>query len=120
MNDENKPTAFLAYASGVPALEETIEDAVDRLNKGNTVAILSWNKLQIGGRILIASLVSINWSKSNHAWDNICIVANSVVSNRQARLATQAYVKRHLGVTLTSAEGRSLPERAVVEMPKPA
>ena len=56
MNDENKPTAFLAYASGVPALEETIEGAVDRLNKGNTVAILSWNKLQIGGRILIATI----------------------------------------------------------------
>ena len=53
--------------------------------------------------------MSVNWSKSNHDWNNICIVANSVVSNRQARLATQAYVKRHLGVTLSNAESRSLP-----------
>ena len=36
----------------------------------------------------LLDLMSINWSKSNHDWDNICIVANSVVSNRQARLAT--------------------------------
>ena len=56
MNDEKKPTAFLAYASGAPALEETIEDAVDRLNKSNTVEIVSWKKLQIGGRILIATI----------------------------------------------------------------
>ena len=73
----------------------------------------------------LLDLMSINWSKSNHDWDNICIVANSVVSNRQARLATQAYVKRRLGVTLTGAESRSLPEATAeegefVEMPKGA
>ena len=56
MTDKSKPTAFLAYASGMPAFEETIENAVDRLNKSNAVEILSWNKLQIGGRILIASI----------------------------------------------------------------
>ena len=56
MNDKSKPTAFLAYASGVPALEETIEGAINLLNKSNAVEILSWNKLQIGGRILIATI----------------------------------------------------------------
>ena len=56
MTDESKPTAFLAYASGVPALEETIENAVNLLNKSDTVEILSWSKLQIGGRILIATI----------------------------------------------------------------
>ena len=56
MTDKSKPTAFLAYASGMPAFEETIENAVDRLNKSNAVEILSWNKLQIGGRILLASI----------------------------------------------------------------
>ena len=60
----------------------------------------------------LLGLTSINWSKSNAAWENICIVANSVVSNRQARLATQAYLKRYLGVTLTGAESRALPEKA--------
>ena len=58
----------------------------------------------------LRGLTSINWCKVNSDWDSICIVANSVVSNRQARLATQAYVKRHLGVSLTSAESRALPE----------
>ena len=57
----------------------------------------------------LPGLTSVNWRKSNTDWENICIVANSVVSNRQARLATQAYLKRRLGVTLTSAESRALP-----------
>ena len=35
----------------------------------------------------LLDLTSVNWSKSNPHWENICIVANSVVSNRQARLA---------------------------------
>ena len=56
MINERRPTAFLAYASGVPALKETIEDAVIRLNDSNTVEVLSWTKLQIGGRILISTI----------------------------------------------------------------
>ena len=58
----------------------------------------------------LLGLTSVNWRKSNAEWENICIVANSVVSNRQARHATQAYLKRRLGVALTSAERRALPE----------
>ncbi|MCY4376717.1 MAG: DNA sulfur modification protein DndB [Spirochaetaceae bacterium] len=64
----------------------------------------------------LSGLTSVNWRKSNADWENICIVANSVVSNRQARLATQAYLKRRLGVDLTKAEHRALPEEA----PQPA
>ena len=56
----------------------------------------------------LIGLTSVNWRKSNTDWENVCIVANSVVSNRQARLATQAYLKRHLDVTLTPAESRAL------------
>ena len=56
MTNERRPTAFLAYASGVPALQETIEDAARRLNDSNAVEILSWTKLQIGGRILISTI----------------------------------------------------------------
>ena len=67
----------------------------------------------------LIDLTSVNWSKSNPDWENICIVANSVVSNRQARLATQAYVKKHLGVNLSDAETRALPDRAVPETPIP-
>ena len=56
MTTERRPTAFLAYASGVPALRETIENAVRSLNGSGVVEILSWAKLQIGGRILISTI----------------------------------------------------------------
>lgn len=56
---------------------------------------------------------SIDWRKVNKDWENVCIVANSVVSNRQARLATKAYLKRKLDLELTEPEKRSLPALAV-------
>ena len=56
MTNERRPTAFLAYTSGVPALQETIEDAARRLNDSNLVEILSWTKLPIGGRNLISTI----------------------------------------------------------------
>jgi len=59
------------------------------------------------GRLL--ELTNLNWSKKNPEWDNVCIVANSVVSNRQARAATKAFLKRKLGLTLSEGEERALP-----------
>jgi DNA sulfur modification protein DndB len=59
------------------------------------------------GRLL--DLKSVNWSKKNPEWENVCIIANSVVSNRQARLATKAYLKTKLNLTLSDAEVRALP-----------
>lgn len=56
-------------------------------------------------------LADIDWSKKNPEWDNVCIVANSVVSNRQARSATKAFLKAKLKLSLTDGEKRSL-ERA--------
>jgi DNA sulfur modification protein DndB len=50
----------------------------------------------------------IDWSKKNPEWQNVCIVANSVVSNRQSRAATKAYIKRQLGLHLSDAEVRLL------------
>lgn len=50
----------------------------------------------------------IDWSKKNPEWQNLCIVANSVVSNRQSRAATKAYIKRQLGLHLSDAEIRLL------------
>lgn len=55
----------------------------------------------------LQALQSIDWSKKNKEWDNICIVANSVVSNRQARAATKAFIKSKLGMPLTDAETRA-------------
>lgn len=59
----------------------------------------------------LAPLASIDWSKKNPQWEGVCIVANSVVSNRQARVATKAFIKAQLGLPLTEGEQRSL-ERA--------
>jgi hypothetical protein len=49
----------------------------------------------------MAGLETIDWSKKNPDWENVCIIANSVVSNRQARAATKAYIKAKLNMELT-------------------
>jgi DNA sulfur modification protein DndB len=59
------------------------------------------------GRLL--DLKDIDWKRKNPDWENVCMVANSVVSNRQARLATKAYIKSFLGLTLTDPESKALP-----------
>ena len=56
----------------------------------------------------LAALEKIDWSKKNPDWQDVCIVANSVVSNRQARSATKSYIKGRLGLELTEAELRSI------------
>lgn len=56
----------------------------------------------------MAQLKAIDWSKKNPEWDNVCIVANSVVSNRQARAATRAFLKAKLDIPLTDTEHKSL------------
>jgi DNA-sulfur modification-associated len=56
----------------------------------------------------LGTLADIDWSKKNPDWQNVCIVANSVVSNRQARAAMKAYIKDRLNVGLTEAEQRSI------------
>lgn len=61
-----------------------------------------------GWKSRLMSLASVDWTKKNREWENICIVANSVVSNRQARSATKAYIKRALGLNVTEAELRSI------------
>jgi len=56
----------------------------------------------------IAGLQNINWRKDNRDWESVCIVANSVISNRQARVATKAYLKQKLGLTLNDMEAVAL------------
>jgi DNA sulfur modification protein DndB len=60
----------------------------------------------------LAALDDIDWSKKNSDWENVCIIANSVVSNRQARAATKAYIKSKLSMELTDSEQRSLEKTA--------
>lgn len=61
----------------------------------------------------LAALDSIDWSKKNKDWDNACIVANSALSNRQARSATKTYLKYKLGLKLTDAELKTVSHLAV-------
>jgi DNA sulfur modification protein DndB len=63
----------------------------------------------------LSKLEAIDWSKSNRQWQNVCIVANSVVSNRQARAATKAFIKSHLGMPLSEAEHRSIEQSPAVQ-----
>ena len=69
-----------------------------------------------GWKSHLLDLTTVNWSKKNRDWEGVCIVANSVVSNRQARAATKAYLKRHLGLKLTDAEIRALPAQEGVDV----
>ena len=60
----------------------------------------------------LSALSHVDWRKSvgtgvNPVWDNVCIVAGSVVSNRQARKATEAVLKQVLGLGL-GVQGRQM------------
>lgn len=60
----------------------------------------------------LADLEAIDWSKKNPEWEGVCVSANSVLSNRQARAATKARIKSKLGLVLSDSEARSLPHVA--------
>lgn len=68
-----------------------------------------------GWEAKLAALEAIDWSKKNKEWENVCIVSNSVASNRQARAATKAFIKAKLGIGLTEAEQRSLDRKRMAE-----
>jgi DNA sulfur modification protein DndB len=67
----------------------------------------------------LIALDGIDWTKKNRDWENVCIVANSVVSNRQARSATKAYLKNKLGLALTEAEAKSIAHAAASDAAYP-
>ncbi len=61
----------------------------------------------------LQGLSKIDWRKSvegrvNPLWDNVCIIAGSVVTHRQARVATSAVLKRELGLPLANQERMAL------------
>jgi len=56
----------------------------------------------------LEGLRAVDWKKANADWEGVNIVANSVVSNRQARAATKAYIKSHLGMQLTDTEQKAV------------
>ena len=116
----------------MPSKVIALEEAARLIPDGATVSVSSSSGLQcpdamlraLGGLGLelmkdetwpqrLVGLRDIDWSKKNPDWENVCIVANSVVSNRQARAATKAYVKGMLGMPLTDAELRSISKEPV-------
>jgi len=68
-----------------------------------------------GWKARLAELKAVDWNKKNPDWENVCIIANSVVSNRQARHATKLYLKQRLGLPLNEAEARSIARRVEPE-----
>jgi DNA sulfur modification protein DndB len=61
-------------------------------------------------------LREVDWRKSvgnkvNPEWENACINAGSVLSNRQARVATLAVLKHKIGLDLSSQESQILSKR---------
>ena len=60
---------------------------------------------------MFLKLFAVN-SKTQLEWR----IDTSRISNRQARAATKAYLKRHLGLKLTDAELRSLPSQEPAEV----
>ena len=62
----------------------------------------------------LGNLSKIDWSRTNPEWQNVCIVANSVVSNRQARVATKTFIKQKLGLALSDSEQRGA-DKAVIQ-----
>jgi DNA sulfur modification protein DndB len=67
----------------------------------------------------LAILRDIDWRKSvgnkvNPQWENVCINAGSVLSNRQARVATLAVLKDAVGLELSGRDSQFKSKRAAV------
>ena len=65
----------------------------------------------------LSPLKDVDWRKSvgskvNPVWDNVCITAGSVVSNRQARVQTRAVLKNILGLKITAREEKLISRQA--------
>lgn len=50
------PKAFFAYPSSPPILKESIQDAINELNTARHVNIQSWEKCNIGGKLIIDTI----------------------------------------------------------------
>ena len=67
----------------------------------------------------LEALRELDWRKSvgnkvNPEWENVCITAGSVLSNRQARVATLAVLKRKVGLDLSGQETQFKSKRDAV------
>jgi DNA sulfur modification protein DndB len=68
----------------------------------------------------LKALQKVDWRKSvgnrvNPEWENVCINAGSVLSNRQARVATLAVLKQKVHLELSSQERQVITKRELAE-----
>lgn len=80
------------------------------------VGRLLWQRFPDDWRNKLKTLQDIDWRKSigtkvNPLWDGACITAGSVVSNRQARLATLNVLVSHAGASDASSGGTAVAKR---------
>jgi DNA sulfur modification protein DndB len=73
-----------------------------------------------GWREKLARVREIDWRKSvgtkvNPVWDNVCITAGSVVSNRQARAQTLAILRKLIGVQPTATRDEKRPMKKAAQ-----
>jgi predicted AAA+ superfamily ATPase len=50
------PTGFVAFASGIPALTETLETATQNITHSGVADLITWQSLQVGGRLLMSTI----------------------------------------------------------------
>ena len=50
------PAGFVAFASGSPALAETLETAAQQITQSGVADLITWQSLQIGGRLLLSTI----------------------------------------------------------------
>jgi hypothetical protein len=50
------PAGFVAFASGSPALAETLETAAEEITRSGVAHLTTWQSLQIGGRLLLSTI----------------------------------------------------------------
>jgi len=53
---KDPPAGFMAFASGSPALAETLETAAQQITESGVANLITWQNLQVGGRLLMSSI----------------------------------------------------------------
>jgi hypothetical protein len=54
--EKQVPQGFIAFASGNPALAETLESAAEAIRAAGVADLITWQRMQIGGRMLLPDI----------------------------------------------------------------
>jgi hypothetical protein len=53
---DSRTSGFIAFASGNPALAESLDSAAERIRESAVADVITWQSLNIGGKILIGAI----------------------------------------------------------------